>query len=238
MRVTQFSQPAAPVAGDPDDEAWAAAAGAGSGSDSDSSDQAPLPPACLADVQARVDEAIRELGGRVHPKLTWSCPMDAVFLSPTNTLACDNADEVFLLLRASDRVAHDVCAALPAQSSGPGAEAGVRCPAPHAVVLRRWHDLRPGREFRGFVVHGALAGTDWGRGHWAWGVGMHQSEACKRGKGKRRPSEGLEGRLAGAPMPPSALVQSPVGPATPPIPPFPRLPTRRGEPTRLDPGVC
>lgn len=41
-----------------------------------------------------VEAAISELGGRVVPKLNWSCPTDALWVSATNSLACRNADEV------------------------------------------------------------------------------------------------------------------------------------------------
>jgi hypothetical protein len=114
------------------------------------------PPPELAALRAQVAAAIAELGGRVVPKLSWSCPKDAVWLSPSASLACTNPDEVLLLLRASDRAAHDLCAALPDAA----AAAGVPTPAmQHVLALRRWHDLQPGREFRCFVAAGRLVGA-------------------------------------------------------------------------------
>ncbi|GLI65690.1 hypothetical protein VaNZ11_009297 [Volvox africanus] len=59
-------------------------------------------------LRAAVDSAIASLGGRVVPKLNWSCPSDALWVSASGSLACRNADEVLLLLKCSDRVAHDV----------------------------------------------------------------------------------------------------------------------------------
>lgn len=70
------------------------------------------PPPELDELRRQLSAAIDVLGGRVVPKLSWSCPIDAIWMSPTSTLACTNPDEVLLLLRASDRVAHDVCHAL------------------------------------------------------------------------------------------------------------------------------
>uniref|UniRef100_A0A1D1ZYL0 Cell division cycle protein 123-like protein n=2 Tax=Auxenochlorella protothecoides TaxID=3075 RepID=A0A1D1ZYL0_AUXPR len=125
---------------DPDQQGWESDSEEGDGSHSGTP-----PPASLPTLHASLASAIAELGGRVHPKFTWSCPKDAVWLSPGNTLACTSPDEVLLLLRASDRVAHDVAAA-PAD-------------CPHAIVLRRWRALDPGREFRAFVVGGRLAGV-------------------------------------------------------------------------------
>lgn len=108
---------------------------------------------------------------------------DAVFMTLTQSLACRNPDEVLLLLKSSDRVAHDICHALEGDtdgalagagaatagaagdgstSSGGGhagaaAGAGVR----HVMALRRWHDLRPEREFRCFVRGHQLVGELW-----------------------------------------------------------------------------
>lgn len=97
---------------------------------------------------------------------------DAVWMSPSSSLACTNADEVLLLLRASDRVAHDIChalaeaaaAAAAVESSGRSSSAaGSDAPAPaavqHCLALRRWYDLQPGREFRCFVRGQALVGA-------------------------------------------------------------------------------
>lgn len=96
-------------------------------------------------------------------------------MSPTSSLCCTNADEVLLLLRASDRVAHDIChalqdataAATAADGGGGGAAAAGSAPeappplppAQHCLALRRWYDLQPGREFRCFVRGHALVGA-------------------------------------------------------------------------------
>ena len=46
------------------------------------------------DVLRAIDSAIAKLGGKVVPKLNWSCPTDATWLTTSNTLACESADEV------------------------------------------------------------------------------------------------------------------------------------------------
>ncbi len=43
---------------------------------------------------AEIDAAIEELGGCVAPKLNWSAPHDAAWVSSSKSLACKNADEV------------------------------------------------------------------------------------------------------------------------------------------------
>jgi len=45
-------------------------------------------------VLAQIGEAIDRLGGAVSPKLNWSCPSDAVWVTTGNTHRCTNADEV------------------------------------------------------------------------------------------------------------------------------------------------
>ncbi|CAI5466883.1 unnamed protein product [Closterium sp. Yama58-4] len=60
-------------------------------------------------LEAAVDAAIARLGGFVLPKLNWSCPKDVGWLSTTGTPKCSNAQEVFLLLKASDSLTYDLC---------------------------------------------------------------------------------------------------------------------------------
>lgn len=144
--VPQFGRRIPAQPGDPDEEGWEAS--------SDSSDGPPAPES-LNRLQEQLWDAIADLGGTVHPKFTWSCPKDALWLSTGNRLACTAPDEVLLLLRASDRVAHDVCGALSRTTTDKGDNNKIG----HAIALRKWHDLDPSREFRVFVVEGALAGV-------------------------------------------------------------------------------
>lgn len=125
---------------------------------------------------AAIEEALQRLGGKVVPKLNWSCPRDATWINPCNSLACTNADEVLLMLRSSDRVAHDVCHAFdactadvapsggdgrPSTSGGAGQQgqqqqqSNVR----YSLALRKWYDLRPERELRAFVRRQQLVGA-------------------------------------------------------------------------------
>jgi hypothetical protein len=38
--------------------------------------------------------AVEQLGGIVVPKMNWSCPSDATWLSPFNNMQCANAEQV------------------------------------------------------------------------------------------------------------------------------------------------
>lgn len=56
---------------------------------------------------AQIGAAIAALGGRVLPKLNWSAPLDAAWLTTTGSIACTNADEVGL--RMLDDTAMGCC---------------------------------------------------------------------------------------------------------------------------------
>ena len=45
-------------------------------------------------VLAKINAAIERLGGAVSPKMNWSCPKDAIWVSTGSTHRCTNADEV------------------------------------------------------------------------------------------------------------------------------------------------
>ncbi|CAM0953870.1 unnamed protein product [Alopecurus aequalis] len=78
--------------------------------DSDSDDDQPLRSA-FPDLEAAVDAAIADLGGAALPKLNWSAPKDAAFMSADGTTRCTCFAEVAMLLRASDCIAHDLVSA-------------------------------------------------------------------------------------------------------------------------------
>ncbi|GJN06034.1 hypothetical protein PR202_ga23719 [Eleusine coracana subsp. coracana] len=65
------------------------------------------------ELEAAVDAAITELGGAALPKLNWSAPKDATFMSADGTIRCTCFSEVALLLRSSDCVTHDLVSARP-----------------------------------------------------------------------------------------------------------------------------
>ena len=85
-------------------------------------------------------------GLRLHtPRL-----QDAVWLTTDGRLRCCNAAEVLLLLKSSDAAVHDLCHAYDACADAPVAS------TPPQLVLKRWRDLRPEREFRCFARHRRL----------------------------------------------------------------------------------
>ncbi|KAM0791596.1 hypothetical protein ACM66B_006039 [Microbotryomycetes sp. NB124-2] len=77
-----------------------------SDTDSDSDDQARQHsfPALDAEIRA----IIAKYDGAVFPKLNWSSPQDAAWMIPGQNLKCQTPADVYLLLKASDFVSHDL----------------------------------------------------------------------------------------------------------------------------------
>ena len=70
----------------------------------------------------------------------------------THADRCCTAVQVLLLLKSSDRVAHDICHAFDSCETAPSG------PVQHVLALRKWIALRPERELRCFVRQRELIG--------------------------------------------------------------------------------
>ncbi|KAF9877354.1 cell cycle control protein cdc123 [Colletotrichum karsti] len=130
-------------------------------SDSDADDADSRPPnQRFPEIHKEIKDRIAELGGAVAPKLNWSAPKDAAWISPhQNTLKCTTPNDVYLLLKSSSFVSHDLEHAFDdtvASSSNR--------PFQPVLVLRPFFAPNPALEFRCFVKHRALLGIcqrDW-----------------------------------------------------------------------------
>ncbi|KAI0259824.1 D123-domain-containing protein [Gloeopeniophorella convolvens] len=101
--------------------------------------------------------------GAVFPKLNFSAPRDAAWLLPASSpLKCTAPADVYLLLKASDYVAHDLSAAsvfagcVDGDGDSGGGGGGRRYTL--ELVLRKWFAMDRSREMRAFVRRGALVG--------------------------------------------------------------------------------
>ena len=56
----------------------------------------------------KVQRCVSELGGAVLPKLNWSAPRDATWMSFDGTLRCSTLNEILLLLKSSQFITHDL----------------------------------------------------------------------------------------------------------------------------------
>lgn len=59
------------------------------------------------ELDIQIQDAIKQLGGEVFPKLNWSCPLDASWIN-TGTLKCQRLADVYVLLKSSDRIIYDI----------------------------------------------------------------------------------------------------------------------------------
>jgi len=69
-------------------------------------------------------------------------------------MKCQNFGEVALLLKASDNVVHDLCHAFDSCE-----DKSMERPPQVVLALRKWYDMRPEMEFRGFVCKNILLGV-------------------------------------------------------------------------------
>lgn len=58
-------------------------------------------------VHESIKATIAELGGKVYPKMNWSAPKDATWMN-ANTMECRTPQDIYLLLKSSDFVTHDL----------------------------------------------------------------------------------------------------------------------------------
>lgn len=113
------------------------------------------------DIHARIKETIAELDGKVTPKLNWSSPKDATWISATNDMQCSTPNDIYLLLKSSDFVTHDLEHAFDdcvsdneKTTDGQSLQNGdnsLENKIPYHLVLRKYVNLNPSLEFRCFV---------------------------------------------------------------------------------------
>jgi len=108
--------------------------------------------------EAQIRRAINALGGSVFPKLNWSSPKDASWIACNNTLKCIDPGDVYLLLKSSEFITHDLTQPFVHCSDCEAAQSDPAYKIDYKLVLRRWHELNPGGEFRCFVKNKQIIG--------------------------------------------------------------------------------
>jgi D123 len=100
----------------------------------------------------QIKATISELGGKVVPKLNWSAPKDATCMIISNSLACTDTDDVYLLLKSSDFITHDL------EHAFDGCVDANDEDIAYSLVLRKYFILNPALEFRVFVRNRKIIG--------------------------------------------------------------------------------
>lgn len=124
---------------------------------SDSGDEAaPDPSAEWQDIHTQIKETITEFGGWVTPKLNWSSPKDATFMNATNDTQCRTPNDIYLLLKSSDFITHDL--EHPFDGCVPDTTTANPIPpqVPYHLILRKYVNFNPSLEFRCFVRNRTL----------------------------------------------------------------------------------
>ncbi|KAI3940074.1 hypothetical protein MKW92_011011 [Papaver armeniacum] len=122
--------------------------------DSDDESEQPSPPPCFPELELAVKQSIETLNGAVFPKLNWSAPKDAAWISTTGNLKCTCFTEIALLLKSSESLTHDLCHAF-----GSCDDTTSSRPSTFYLALRKWYPtFHPEMEFRCFVSRGVLVG--------------------------------------------------------------------------------
>ncbi|PRQ74658.1 D123-domain containing protein, partial [Rhodotorula toruloides] len=117
-------------------------------------------------LDAEIRSALARYDGAVFPKLNWSSPQDAAWMLPGQNLKCQTPADVYLLLKSSDFISHDLDRAFddcvdydPALSlEGLSLEEGGRRRRGWSfeLVLKKWFDMPRSQEWRCFVRENRL----------------------------------------------------------------------------------
>ncbi|GME40419.1 D123 domain-containing protein [Neofusicoccum parvum] len=116
------------------------------------------------EIHSAIRETIAELGGKVCPKLNWSAPKDATWINATNTMDCRSPSDVYMMLKSSDFVTHDLEHAFAGTDDDDedtkalreGSSSAIDPEIPYHLVLRKFFMINPSVEFRCFVRHRRL----------------------------------------------------------------------------------
>ncbi|BGP16669.1 hypothetical protein JCM10213_000415 [Rhodosporidiobolus nylandii] len=78
----------------------------------DSDDDEPAKQFAFPHLDAEIRSVLERYEGAVFPKLNWSSPQDAAWMIPGQNLKCQTPADVYLLLKSSDFISHDLDHAL------------------------------------------------------------------------------------------------------------------------------
>ncbi|GAA5913637.1 cell proliferation protein CDC123 [Sporobolomyces salmoneus] len=155
--------------------------------DSDSEDDEPVKQFSFPELDVEIRSVLSRYEGAVFPKLNWSSPQDAAWMIPGQNLKCQNPADVYLLLKSSDFISHDLDHAFDdcidfdpssstlqvgyptpdvaslsledSTSSSSSATPKRPCrPYSFELVLKKWFDMPKSQEWRCFIRSRQLVG--------------------------------------------------------------------------------
>ncbi|KAI9656373.1 MAG: hypothetical protein M1831_004625 [Alyxoria varia] len=128
---------------------------------SDSSELSELPDPSIywRGVHYCIENAIKKCGGVALPKLNWSAPKDATHMNLVNSMECRTPNDVYLLLKSSNFVTHDLthcfkgCVDEAQRFTGTDMNE-----LTYHLILRKFEHIVPSMEFRIFVCGRTILG--------------------------------------------------------------------------------
>ncbi|KAF9554714.1 D123-domain-containing protein [Agrocybe pediades] len=125
-------------------------------SDDDSDDESTGKTYAFPDLDQKIRASIQEYEG-VFPKLNFSSPRDAAWLlPPSSPLKCTTPADVYLLLKSSDFINHDLNEENIFEGCGDTQAEGGGQPYELELILRKWYPVDRSRELRCFVRDNVL----------------------------------------------------------------------------------
>ncbi|CAF0739772.1 unnamed protein product [Brachionus calyciflorus] len=109
----------------------------------------------FSDFGTLIKNAMKKLSNKVFIKLNWSSPKDAYWT--LNKLSCDRLSDVYMLLKSSDFISHDLNEAFN-HCEDKEEKRQVIDSFEYKLVLREWININPSMEFRCFVSQNKLIG--------------------------------------------------------------------------------
>ncbi|KAL8626562.1 hypothetical protein Q9189_007737 [Teloschistes chrysophthalmus] len=100
--------PSDPLASTDTDSGIFSASSTPTGFSSEDEDEDEDPSLQWPEIHEAIFSTIAELGGNVVPKLNWSAPKDATWINATNSMECRTPNDIYLLLKSSDFITHDL----------------------------------------------------------------------------------------------------------------------------------
>ncbi|KAI9731817.1 MAG: hypothetical protein M1818_007682 [Claussenomyces sp. TS43310] len=121
-------------------------------------EEKPNDASAFAELHQQIQDTIKELGGSVVPKLNWSAPKDALHMALSkNSMECNSPNDIYLLLKSSIFVTHDLEHAFDDALDTPP-EILSTDDIRYTLILRPYFKINTAFEFRCFVRDRTLVG--------------------------------------------------------------------------------
>lgn len=102
---------------------------------------------------SEIRKALDKFNNKVFVKLNWSSPKDAIWA--LNKLSCNKLSDVYILLKSSDFINHDLNEPFSDCDDKPKNLDNLK----YYLIIREWININPNMEFRCFVYKNKLVGN-------------------------------------------------------------------------------